>query len=200
MGFDGSSIGFRLKRLRSSKGMTAKEVAEKMGVSPSYISMLENGKSNYSLKTLMKLMSIYGETLSDFLKSSKSTGRVHHLSDMEQLSEDESKMDYRTIRAEGDPNVFRPSYIHLAPGGTTGFAQHVGTECIIAVEGSIVVSLVNPETGAQEDHTLQQWDSIFYTSDWAHCAHNESDEPATLILVFSPYEEQELPDKHTAIF
>lgn len=199
MVYEENGIGFRLKRLRLSKGMTAVEVAKKMEVSPSYISMLENGKSNYSLKTLMKLMNIYGEKLSDFLKSSQSTGRIRHLQDMEQLSADENKMDYRTLRAEGDPNVFRPSYIHLLPGGSTGFAQHAGTECIVAVEGTPTLSLINPETGEQENYPLQKWDCIYYSSDWAHCAHNESEEPCTVLLVYSPYLESELPDSRLGL-
>lgn len=47
--------GIRIKNLRQSKGMTQEELAEKMGISPKYLSSIERGKENPTLDTFVKL-------------------------------------------------------------------------------------------------------------------------------------------------
>ncbi len=187
---DDDSIGNRLKILRRAKKMTAKEVAEKAGVSAAYISMLENGKSNYNLKILLKLVNIYGETLSDFLQTAHSDDRIRHLEDMKQLSQDKHKLDYRVLRCEGDPDIFRPYYFQLEPGGDTEMSKHTGTEYIFVIEGSVVLTLIDPESGKTERYQLHQTDSIYYSSAWFHGTKNESDGNSKFILIYSPYTQE----------
>ena len=45
----------RLSDIRQAKGLTQKELADKLGMSYSYLSKLESGKVNVSLATLRKL-------------------------------------------------------------------------------------------------------------------------------------------------
>jgi transcriptional regulator with XRE-family HTH domain len=45
----------RLKELRQAKGFTQKALADKLGMSLTYLSNLENGKANVSLTTLRRL-------------------------------------------------------------------------------------------------------------------------------------------------
>lgn len=49
-------ISVQLKKLMEEKGITKKELAERMGVSPSYITKIFGG-SNISLKTIAKVLS-----------------------------------------------------------------------------------------------------------------------------------------------
>lgn len=48
-------FGKRLQYLRNSKNLTQQRLAELVGRSPNFISMLENGDSTPSFKTLVKL-------------------------------------------------------------------------------------------------------------------------------------------------
>jgi len=48
-------IGLRIKNLRRSKGLSQEELAEKMGISPKYLSSIERGKENPTLDTFIKL-------------------------------------------------------------------------------------------------------------------------------------------------
>jgi transcriptional regulator with XRE-family HTH domain len=50
-----STLGIRLKRQRERSGMSLREVARQLGVSPSFVSQLENGKSQPSVATLYSL-------------------------------------------------------------------------------------------------------------------------------------------------
>jgi transcriptional regulator with XRE-family HTH domain len=48
-------IGSRIAEMRSTKGMTQEYLAGKMGISSKYLSSIERGKENPTLKTLITL-------------------------------------------------------------------------------------------------------------------------------------------------
>ncbi|MGB9812902.1 MAG: helix-turn-helix domain-containing protein [Thermovenabulum sp.] len=50
-----ANIGFKLKKLRTERGLTQVELAKKAGVSPALIGQLESGKVEPSIKTLEKI-------------------------------------------------------------------------------------------------------------------------------------------------
>jgi transcriptional regulator with XRE-family HTH domain len=62
------NIGSYLKQLRIEKGYTLNDAAEKVSMSASFISQLENMKLSPSLESLEKLVSLYAINLSDFFK------------------------------------------------------------------------------------------------------------------------------------
>ena len=62
------AIRLKLRIIRKSKGLTLKEVSDKTGVSLCYISEIERGISNPSLKSICKLLNFYGYYLSLELK------------------------------------------------------------------------------------------------------------------------------------
>lgn len=49
-------IGRRLKRIRQRKKLTQENLAEKVGISPKYISSIERGQENPTLDTLIKIV------------------------------------------------------------------------------------------------------------------------------------------------
>ncbi len=65
-----SEIGMRVKQLRLKKHMTQKTLAERSGVSWSFISRLENGQSHASVSTLAKIADAVGEDLGLLLSPS----------------------------------------------------------------------------------------------------------------------------------
>jgi transcriptional regulator with XRE-family HTH domain len=60
-----SGIGDRLRAERQSKGMTVREIARRVRVSPSLISQIERGKVNPSVSTLWALVTVLGVPISD---------------------------------------------------------------------------------------------------------------------------------------
>lgn len=48
-------IGVRISKIRSEKGMTQECLAGKMGISSKYLSSIERGKENPTLKTLITM-------------------------------------------------------------------------------------------------------------------------------------------------
>ncbi|MFL5926480.1 MAG: helix-turn-helix domain-containing protein [Gaiellaceae bacterium] len=60
-----SQIGERLRDARGRKGMTVREIARRVGVSPSLISQIERDKVNPSVSTLWSLVTVLGLTMGD---------------------------------------------------------------------------------------------------------------------------------------
>lgn len=59
-------IGCRIRELRKEQGISAKEIAISLGVSPSFISGIENGINKCSLENLDKICTTLGITLAEF--------------------------------------------------------------------------------------------------------------------------------------
>ena len=57
----------KVKKLRESRGWSMQELSDRSGVSKGYISMLENGKVNPSLKKLKELSRALGVEVKDII-------------------------------------------------------------------------------------------------------------------------------------
>lgn len=62
-----------LKDLRRSKGLTQKQVSEKIDVTPEYMYMLENGKRNPSDTLKKKLSNLYDVSISEIFLAIEET-------------------------------------------------------------------------------------------------------------------------------
>ncbi len=56
-----------LRKMRNEKGLTEREVGEKLGCSHVAVDKWENGKTPISQPILYKLLYIYGHSLEDFM-------------------------------------------------------------------------------------------------------------------------------------
>lgn len=70
------NIGIILKELRQSKGLTQKEIASSLIITPQTISKWENGISSPSLEMLVALSEIYEVSVDDLLKGTKDINDV----------------------------------------------------------------------------------------------------------------------------
>jgi transcriptional regulator with XRE-family HTH domain len=62
------ALGVSLAYMRIRKGMKQKDVAEKVGISSSYLSQVERGKRSASFKTLAKIAGVIGLKFHDLLR------------------------------------------------------------------------------------------------------------------------------------
>jgi len=62
------NIGFFLKKIRTEKGLTLKNVAQKIKLTASLVSQIENEKASPSLSSLEAILKYYSINISDFYK------------------------------------------------------------------------------------------------------------------------------------
>jgi transcriptional regulator with XRE-family HTH domain len=64
-------LAARLKRLRTERGLSLSQLAAATGISSSFLSLLEQGKSDITIGRLMRLAEFYGLDGADFLASAR---------------------------------------------------------------------------------------------------------------------------------
>src|SRR6266516_6693764 len=70
-GFDASKVGHRLRKERERLGISLRELARRVGVSPSLVSQIELDRVNPSVSTLYALVTELGMTMSDVFGDSR---------------------------------------------------------------------------------------------------------------------------------
>jgi transcriptional regulator with XRE-family HTH domain len=62
-------FGLKVKKVRLSKHMSQGDLAKKLGVGPSYISQIERGLQNVSLKVIEKIAKALGISITEIFNS-----------------------------------------------------------------------------------------------------------------------------------
>jgi transcriptional regulator with XRE-family HTH domain len=65
---DAKKLGENLKKIRTKKNITQTELAKTLGVDKSFISNIENGKTNPTLSTITNLAQTLGVSTNELLK------------------------------------------------------------------------------------------------------------------------------------
>jgi transcriptional regulator with XRE-family HTH domain len=65
---ESKKLGHNLKMIRTSKNITQSELADLIGVDKSFVSNIENGKTNPTLSTISSLAKALGISTNELLK------------------------------------------------------------------------------------------------------------------------------------
>lgn len=65
---ESKKLGTNLKTLRANKNITQSQLADLIGVDKSFVSNIENGKTNPTLSTITSLAKVLGVTAAELLK------------------------------------------------------------------------------------------------------------------------------------
>ncbi|HYU18315.1 MAG TPA: helix-turn-helix transcriptional regulator [Chloroflexota bacterium] len=67
-------IGRQIKKLRESRNLTGKELAERAGISPQSLSRIEHGKHDVVFSTLRRILAAMGYSLTDLVEGAGVAG------------------------------------------------------------------------------------------------------------------------------
>ncbi|MEU2181799.1 helix-turn-helix domain-containing protein [Streptomyces thermolilacinus] len=143
-------LGMELRRLREQKGMTAEEVAERLLVSQSKISRLENGRRSISQRDVRDLCGVYEVTdhrivdsLMQMAKDSRQQGWWHAFGDIPYSVYIGLETDAASLR------VYEPQ---IVPGllQTRSYAQAVITGALPEAPAAEIDKRVNVRTRRQD--------------------------------------------------
>lgn len=65
---ESARLGKNLKQIRTQKGMTQGDIVRALGVSRSFVSNIENGKTNPTLSTIKRIADALGVSVDRLLK------------------------------------------------------------------------------------------------------------------------------------
>jgi transcriptional regulator with XRE-family HTH domain len=185
-------LGERLRVLRSARGWTLEELAERSGLSKPYLSRLESGNRQPSIAAVLTLARVYGVPMGSLF------GPQHS---------DDSCIVVRsnevTIR-KGDGVSYVPmsatSRFHLEPirlvisasrSGTDRF-HHEGEEWVYVLSGRLQLSL------GEKQHIIEAGDAAHFDSRLPHRLDALDGKDSSLILVACPIPIAMNPRRETA--
>ena len=178
----GVELGERLRAIRVLRRLTLREVAEAAGVSESFVSQLERGRSNASVATLQRLAGAVGIEVSDLFADELRPGpRVLRRQERQLL-----EWGLLGRKALLTPKPFHSLEVVAAafdPGGSTGdepYTHGDSEELLLVLAGRVHLQL------GSELLDLATGDSVNYRSSTPHRVSNPGNKPAEVLFVISP--------------
>jgi transcriptional regulator with XRE-family HTH domain len=175
-------IGERLRAIRLLRRRTLKEIAHAGGVSESFLSQLERGRSSASVATLQRLAGALGIDVSDlFAPDGLPRPRV-----LRRDARQSVLWGHLGRKALLTPKPFHSLEVVAAefdPGGSTGdepYTHGDSEELLLVLDGRVHVQL------GTDVHDLRAGDSVHYRSSTPHRVSNPGEDPAEVLFVISP--------------
>jgi transcriptional regulator with XRE-family HTH domain len=177
-------IGTRIKKFRKSNGFTIKRLAEKVGVTQSYISQLENDKVNPSLGTLKKIANALNINMIDFFESDREDENIIVRRD-ERIDFSFPSGNFRSqlLATNIASKAMEPIYTIIDPGGDTIEPyQHgnSGEEFGIVIKGELLLEIDGTE------YHLQEGDAFYFKSNRPHRYLNPGSVTTEVVWVITP--------------
>ena len=179
-------FGQKLKKIRTNKKITLKEVAQALGTSSSFISMIENGKSGISLAKLQKLLKFYELSMADLIDESTDDHKIVKLEKATLLGNQNQGVEARLLINKTSDHAIEPIYFRFEPGCSTDFLQHTGQEFVFIIEGSFELILIDENINSEERFNLEKGDTVYHSSNLLHKWTNTSAKTSIFIAAVSP--------------
>jgi transcriptional regulator with XRE-family HTH domain len=184
------AIGQRLRAAREGQGTSLRELARRVGVSPSLISQIETGKAQpsvgtlYSLTTALRLSvdSLFttgpGPARTDALPQPADVPRLVVRAGERKVIDLDSGVRWERLTSTSHPDVDFLSVVYEVGGASAdSMMRHAGREFGTVLAGVLTVT-VN-----FDDHVLHPGDSIAFPSTTPHRLWNAGEVPVRAVWV-----------------
>ncbi|MGW9182849.1 helix-turn-helix domain-containing protein [Agromyces sp. NPDC055661] len=178
----GDDLGEQVRRYRSARRMSQRALAQVAGVSPGFVSQLENGRAGASIATLRRIADALGVGLADLVEPGPvPAARVVRADARRTFSATHGMTKwFLTEPPFGHVEMYA---VRIEPGGSTGperYHHGEAEEVLLVQRGEVVVEL------GDERYDLAAGDTIVYSSSTPHRVANPGREAAELVWLNSP--------------
>jgi transcriptional regulator with XRE-family HTH domain len=177
------ALGVSLRALREARGLSLHEVAAATGISASFLSLVENAKSDITLGRLTRLVAFFGVSIADLLPAAtRADAHVVRRDEARLLHSPAEGIDVYLLTPD-TTHAMMPMYLAFEPAAKLAeYGRHAGQEFVYVVEGSLALELEGAET-----RLLRAGDSAYYRGEHPHSFHNpDPHNPLRLVCVDSP--------------
>lgn len=171
---------WRQMRLEANK--TLEEVSSAVGISPSYLSKIENGHANISFEILERLAEFYGQNILFFFEENGTTRKQIGITEGTPVDIGLAGVHIRNLVAIKDAHLKAMFYSVEPQCGNVHDHSHFGEEFLHVLEGEILFTLND-----NEEYRLRAGDSFFFHSKEKHRWINPGEKTARLIWIYSPF-------------
>jgi transcriptional regulator with XRE-family HTH domain len=180
------AVGQAIRAMRQQKSMTLDELSERAGLSPSFMSLVERGRSSLALTSLFAVARALDIDVAQLLPP---TEEFHHGHEGCQVVREYARevtpihvgdREYRFLAAEIKDRVLEPLLVTVKPTFTDFDSYtHPGEEFAWVISGEIVYVVEG------QDYRLGVGDSIHVDSTRSHGLRNETEKDASVLWVLS---------------
>lgn len=173
-------IGNKIKKLRTLKGLTQEELADRAELSKGFISQLERDLTSPSITTLVDILQCLGTDLNNFFSEKPEEQIVFGNDDYFEKEDAELKNKIEWIIPNAQKNEMEPIRLTLEPFGSTyPDNPHEGEEFGYILSGSVTIHL------GQKIYKAKKGESFYFTPHSTHYLE-AGKSGAVLIWVSSP--------------
>lgn len=177
------NIGTEIKKLRTEKGITLKELSEKSELSVGFLSQLERGLTTIAVDSLEKLANILEVHLTHFFNYPLQKKDMVLRSYEQELMDSEGGFIKYSLSANLENKQLVPRLIEILPQKENEEIlsyQHEGEEFVYVLEGILTVYI----NGTR--HEVYPGDSVHMDSTIAHNWANYTNKKVQLLAVNTP--------------
>lgn len=172
-------LGGRIKRYRLERGLTLAAVAEKVGVTRSFLSSVERGVAYPSILVLRAIAVALDVPVFMFFTGPDTNGTVVHADERRIVRPPGSSFGYELL----SPDLKRRIefiIMRLDPDAVSPRLFHEGEECALVLRGSVVVQV------GDEEYPMDEGDSIYFNSGLPHNVRNTAEGESMLVAAITP--------------
>ena len=175
-------LGQRLQGLRREQGLTLDVLAADSGLSPGYLSQIENGQAVPSLTALQVIAAGLGvEVATFFPDETAATTRVVRAAERRAFRlEHQSGEEYAVLAQQVKDSAFTAVHARHLPGAGTLPFRHLGEEFALVLSGRLRLLI------GEESYELGPGEWAHYSSQHGHSAEVVSDEPVEALWILAP--------------
>jgi transcriptional regulator with XRE-family HTH domain len=171
------AVGSLIRGLRKQHGLSLKDVASASGLSVSFLSAVERGRSDISVQRLARIAAVFNHDLGSLLGYGARRSIPQPIEATNRMTVDRGDgIDYEVIRIPGTGMELFVST--LAPESRfESSLTHPGFDIAYIVEGEIVLEF----NGA--DYAFAEGDCVMWPGSYSHLVRNDASKPARLVAI-----------------
>lgn len=177
-------VGQTMKELRSKRGLTLEEVAEKSGCTPGFLSQLERNKAAPSITTLYSIAEALGVTITDFLPDGIDPAKISRHDSREIFHFEGSAICYSLLSTKFPHGALAGFLLTILPFNqalpTDEARAHMSEEFIYVMEGVLRLWI------GDGFYDLYPEDSVYFKSTIKHRLENRSNQPVVALSMITP--------------
>lgn len=176
-----SHVGERLRALRQERGLSLAELADATGISTSFLSLVETGRSDITLGRLMLLVKFFDTSVEELLPDSPSLdASLVRAVERRHVPSPAEGMDVYLLSPDTNRTMMPLIVLFEPEAGLAEYASHDGEEFLHVIEGALEVTVDG------EGVTLEAGDSFYFVAEHPHTLRNVFDGTTRIFAVVSP--------------
>ena len=185
-GLEFNNLGVKLRHARKLKRLRLKDVAVEVGCSESLLSKIECDKTNPSLRTLHRIVTVLDTSIASLFADPAATNVTLYRSGERPVIVIDAADGPNSIRLErmtpySEGQSLEGNIHVISPGATNGGEiNHVGEEVGYVLEGEFELTV------GTTTYQLRAGDSFFFRSELPHAYRNPGEVPARILWVNTP--------------